>query len=123
MEIYYTKASTDKELQQILALQKRNSITAISKEEREKEGFVTVLHSFEILKQMNAICPHIIAKDDNEVVGYALSMDSSFGEDIPVLRPMFQELKSLKLENYLVMGQVCVGKNYTHVDCIKKEKV
>ena len=112
MEVYYTKASTDKELEEILALQKRNAIASISKEEREKEGFVTVTHCFEILKQMNDICPHIIAKYNGEVVGYALSMDPSFGEDIPVLAPMFQELKKLKLENYLVMGQVCVDKNY-----------
>ncbi len=112
MEIQYTKASTDKELNQILALQKRNSISILSNEEKAKEGFITVIHSFDILKKMNNVCPHIIAKYNDEVVGYALSMDSCFGEDIPVLAPMFTELKKLQLENYLVMGQVCVDKNH-----------
>ncbi|WP_281541526.1 GNAT family N-acetyltransferase [Maribacter aestuarii] len=112
MEIYYSIAATDEELKEILALQNRNMVTTISGEEREKEGFVTVMHSFDILKQMNSICPHIIAKANGKVVGYALSMHPNFGDDIPVLKPMFKELENLKIENYLVMGQVCLDKNY-----------
>jgi ribosomal protein S18 acetylase RimI-like enzyme len=112
MEIYYCTATTDEELKEILALQNRNMFTTISDEEREKEGFVTVMHSFDILKQMNSICPHIIAKDISKVVGYTLSMHPNFGDDIPVLKPMFKELESLKIKNYLVMGQVCVDKDY-----------
>ena len=112
MEIEFTKASTDQELHQILELQKKNAIATLSTEEKEREGFITVIHSFDILKQMNDICPHIIAKYNNEVVGYALSMDSCFGEDIPVLAPMFKEIKEQNIGNYLVMGRVCVDINH-----------
>ena len=42
----------------------------VSEEEQHKEGFLTVSDSFELLKNMNAVCPHMIAKD--KVVGYTL---------------------------------------------------
>lgn len=112
MEIKYAKASTDTELKQIITLQKKNAITSVSDKEKEKEGFVTVSHTLDVLKQMNAICPHIIAKYNGEVVGYALSMEIRFGEEIPVLNPMFSELKRMGIQNYLVMGQVCVDKGF-----------
>lgn len=112
MDISYIKASSDDELLQILALQKRNAITSLSKEETEKEGFITVSHSFDMLQRMNDNCPHIIAKYNDEVIGYVLSMNPCFAEDIPVLAPMFKELENLRLGKYLVMGQVCIDKNH-----------
>ena len=63
---------------------------------------------------MNAICPHIIAKHHDEVIGYALCMVKDFKAKIPVLIPMFNEMESiiLKNSNYVVMGQVCISKDY-----------
>ena len=112
--ITYCRASSDIELEQILKLQKRNLPSSISVQEKQIEGFVTVDHSFEILKQMNDFCPHVIAKYEDEVVGYTLCMHPKFANDIEVLRPMFEEIKTV-LSNkigFMVMGQVCVDKNY-----------
>lgn len=122
--IRYKKADTEKELKQILALQQQNLKGSISAKEGKDEGFVTVHHDFDLLLRMNNICPHIIAKDNDEVIGYALCMDPQFGDEIDVLKPMFDELKlhstSFKIEKFLVMGQVCIDKGYRRQGIFRK---
>ncbi|WP_298779241.1 GNAT family N-acetyltransferase [uncultured Polaribacter sp.] len=111
--ITYKKSSTKSELEQILKLQKINLYQNLSEKERVEQGFVTVEHSFEILKKMNDKCEHTIAICDNKVIGFALSMTLDFANDIPVLKPMFNEMSSIiSDENYIVMGQICIDKNY-----------
>jgi len=78
--ITYTRVRLKSELEQILALQKRNTKANLSAEEIRKEGFVTVAHSLALLEEMNTASPHIIAKDKDIVVGYALCMHSQFGD-------------------------------------------
>ncbi len=75
---------------------------------------MTVSHTFDILKAMNDACPHVVAKSDGMVIGYALCMHPKFADDIVVLRPMFDEVEALhpKVENYIAMGQICVAKAY-----------
>ena len=112
--VAYKRAKTDEELLQILTLQQSNFPSSISNEEKTKEGFVTVQHDFKILKSMNDKCQHIIATYDNEVIGYALSMVKEFQENIEVLKPMFVEIEKHKKNqsSYLVMGQICVDKEF-----------
>lgn len=112
--IYYKQASTQKELEQILRLQQKNLFKSLSANEKEKEGFLTVEHTMDILQEMNEECGHIIAVEHGNVVGYALCMHPKFADSIEVLRPMFIEInKTLKgKENYMVMGQICVAKPY-----------
>lgn len=112
MRIEYTPATTAEELVQIMSLQKMNLKSAISELEMAHEGFVTVSHDLELLKRMNDVCSHLLAKDRDKVVGYALSMDPSFNEEIPVLQPMFDELKKRNIHDFLVMGQICVTKTH-----------
>ena len=57
-EIVYRRAETNEELIQILALQTNNLAHRISEEDIKKEGFVTVHHDFELLKDMNDSCAH-----------------------------------------------------------------
>ena len=87
--ITYSRASTLEELEQILTLQKNNLPENLSHKEKIEQGFVTVKHSLEILKRMNDECAHTIAKNNNKVVGYALSMTNNFASEIEVLKPMF----------------------------------
>ena len=117
MNIIYSRAATDEELHQILKLQERNLRTVLSTKERLEEGFVTLKHSFEMLKKMNDACAHCIVKHEGEVVGYALSMLQDFKNDIPLLAPMFHEIDEVLQEkdlykNYIAMGQICVDKNF-----------
>ncbi|SNR17580.1 GNAT family N-acetyltransferase [Tenacibaculum jejuense] len=111
--ISFTQTSDTSELKQILALQQRNLPKQLTEEEKKTQGFVTVEHDIEILSKMHNLHPHIIAKDNNSVVGYALSMSTSFKNEIPVLIPMFNEIDKLDIHpNFIVMGQVCVDKAY-----------
>jgi ribosomal protein S18 acetylase RimI-like enzyme len=113
MKVQYTRASSKNELLQILELQKKNAITSVDKKEQENEGFVTLSHSYEILKQMNDACPHIIAKDGDLVVGYALVMLKEFRDKISILSAMFETATELLGDKkYLAMGQVCISKQY-----------
>lgn len=109
-------SDTEEELLGILKLQKANhaaSLTSIA------DGFVTVSHRLEDLEKMNAIAPHIIAKDGQKVVAYILAMTPECKEDIPVLKPMFEQFDQILYKGskvseyqYIVIGQVCVDKDY-----------
>ncbi len=112
--IYYKQASSEQELEQILSLQQENLFKSLSTENQEKEGFLTVEHSMEILKAMNDKCGHIIAVENGNVIGYALCMHPIFADSIEVLRPMFSEINKViqNANNYMVMGQICVTKSH-----------
>lgn len=119
MNITYTQAKTADELHQMLALQAANLPQNISVEEAKSQGFVTVQHDFELLETMNQPFSHIIAKDGDKVVGYALVMLRRFADKIPVLFSMFDMInkatfkgKSVNDSTYFTMGQVCIDKDY-----------
>lgn len=102
------------EIEQIVQLQQENLPDNLSLEEREKEGFVTVVHSLELLQAMNKKWSHTLALVNGKVVGYALSMHPDFGRDIEVLLPMFQQLEIIRpnTSKYMVMGQICIAKPF-----------
>ncbi|MFK7948533.1 MAG: N-acetyltransferase family protein [Saprospiraceae bacterium] len=125
--ITFTQAKTANDLHQILALQSANLPQNISKSELANEGFVTVQHSFELLKAMNTPYSHIIAKDGEEVIAYALVMLRDFADRIPVLFSMFEMInQSIYNDNlvhdstYFAMGQVCIDKAYRGKGIFKK---
>jgi hypothetical protein len=114
-----TQAASIADLQGILDLQQQNLPSNISAQEALEQGFVTVIHDIEILKSMNDVAAHTIAKDGEKVVGYCLSMLQQFRYKIPVLEPMFDMIddlqwrgKSFRNVPYFVMGQTCVAKGY-----------
>lgn len=119
MNICYTTSSTTEELLQILSLQQMNLKSAVSNEEMRQEGFLTVEHDLTLLKRMNDLCPHIIATDDEKVIGYALSMTEDFKDEISVLRPMFNELDTNHIQNFLTMGQICIAKTHRKMGVFK----
>jgi len=112
--IYFKPTSTNEELEQILTLQAQNLPTNLSVIEKKEQGFVTVQHTIDVLKKMHNVHPHIIAKQGEQVIGYVLSMSKVFKNDIPVLIPMFNEIdqSTIKEKPYILMGQVCIDKNY-----------
>lgn len=117
--ITYTTSQTPQDIQQILDLQLINLPQNISSIEAQEQGFVTVHHNYDLLSEMGKKFPHIIAKSNNQVIGYTLVMLPEFGDKIPVLLPLFQKINSLvykdeqlKIGNYFVMGQVCIHKDY-----------
>lgn len=118
-DINYTVASTDADLYGILKLQRANLPGSLTHEEALEQGFVTLQHNFALLKRMNIPYPHLIAKREDRVIGYALVMLPDLRAAIPALIPMFAQIDALeyagqKLRDarYVVMGQVCIAKDY-----------
>jgi len=115
--IKYQLTSTNEELEQIIALQQKNLPLHISTNEKNEQGFVTIQHTLALLTKMHTAHPHVIAKHNDTVVGYALCMLQEFRNEIPMLIPMFNLIDTaIKKQNedinYMVMGQVCVDKEY-----------
>ncbi len=117
--IKYTTAKTTADLNGILLLQNANHSTAVSKTEAMEQGFVTVKHNLTLLEKLNSPHPHIVAKNGERIVGYALVMLENWRTEIPVLISMFEEIDQIKYKGqilkearYFTMGQVCVGKDY-----------
>ena len=67
----------------------------ISTEQASSQGFVTVRHDTKLIQEMNNAELQIIAKDGEKVIAYALVMLKSFQDMIPVLKPMFNLLKTI----------------------------
>lgn len=117
--IELTFAETQKDIEEILALQQLNLKTNVSEEVKKDQGFLTVCHSEEQLEIMRSLTPQIIAKADGKVIAFALAMLPSMGKLIPDLQPMFDIVddidwkgKLIKDYKYYMMGQICVAAEF-----------
>jgi ribosomal protein S18 acetylase RimI-like enzyme len=122
-----TLAENRTHLQGILDLQALNLPANLSEQEIKEQGFVTVKHTLELLEKMNRIARHVIAVENDKVVGYVLSMDPSLNNEVPVLVPMFELLNNLQYNQqqlssskYIVCGQACVDKAYRNQGLLTK---
>ncbi len=114
--IRITLARKKTELKQIIELQKKNHLEAVSEHTAQDQGFVTAVHTYDVLEAMNSAAASVIAKDGTRVVGYALTMKREFANDVPALTELFERQDNaihhgqrLGDQQYLVMGQVCVA--------------
>ncbi len=110
-------ANSKSDLDGILSLQKANHVQSLSASEIQSQGFVTVNHSYEQLKNLNDIEKHVIAKAEDRIIGYVLAMTQRSRYDIPILLPMFDAFdkiiykgKKISEYHYIVVGQVCIDK-------------
>ena len=117
--LVYTTSQSLNDLEGIIELQRNNLAVNLAIDEISSQGFVTVVHHVDDLKKMNYIEQHVICKDGEKVVAYLLSMTVHSQNDIPVLIPMFDLFKkisfmdkSVAAYNYIVVGQVCIDKDY-----------
>src|SRR5260221_14692205 len=85
------------EPEQILDLQRANLARNLGPEEIAAQGFVTVEHTLDLLKQMHAHAPSIIARDEDRLAGYALVMPIECRSFLPILEPMFARLDRLRM--------------------------
>ena len=106
------------DLEGILSLQRENLSTLLSQEEKDEQGFVTVPHTLSQLETMHSIAPHVLAKENGQVVAYVLAMTLESRELVPLLTSLFDNFERLDLPgkkvtdyNPMVVGQVCVGKS------------
>ena len=114
-----TTVAGNTELEEILDLQKRNLQQNIDDVEMQTQGFVTMVHTLDVLQKMHALAPSVIAKNSDKVVGYALVMLRECRQLFPPLEPMFDNFDNLTYHDrplnhyrFYVMGQVCIDKQY-----------
>lgn len=107
------------ELEGIQELQKQNLRKHISSEEALVEGFLTAEYTLDFLERMHAIESSIIAKVGETVVGYALVSTKKIRQEHDLLNDLFNTIDvcayngmQLKTVNYVVVGQLCVAKDY-----------
>jgi L-amino acid N-acyltransferase YncA len=117
--IVFSTATSQNDLQGILELQRINLARNLTHDEIKSQGFVTVNHTFDQLSKLNDYEKHIIAKDNDKIIGYLLAMTQKSRSDIPILVAMFKVFnetsfndKTIADYNYIVVGQVCIDKSY-----------
>jgi hypothetical protein len=120
-------ANSQKDLEGILVLQSKNLAQNVAEEEKKEQGFVMVSHDLKDLQLFSKHAPQLILKKDEKVIGYLLAMSKTLRETVPMLKPMFEQIdqiryqgKSLNDSNYLIVGQVCVGKEFRGLGLIDK---
>jgi GNAT superfamily N-acetyltransferase len=103
----------------ILELQRANLRSTLSPTDISEQGFVTLVHTLEVLSAMHDLLPSVVAKSGDEVVGYALTMPVEARSLVPPLDPMFVELERAAWRGapfthrrFYVIGQVCVARAF-----------
>ena len=112
-------ASNLRELEEIAALSSANLRTIVSEAEKAEQGFITWEYSVQLLKDMHAISPSIIAKWNDHVVGYALVATHAMSGVHAEMNVMLNNLATLTYEGkpmndykYYMMGQICIAKEH-----------
>jgi|AntRauMFilla1563_2_1112583.scaffolds.fasta_scaffold01412_3 hypothetical protein len=120
-------ANSQKYLKGILVRQSKNLGQNVAEEEKKEQGFVMVSHDLKDLQLFSKHAPQLILKKDEKVIGYLLAMSKTLRETVPMLKPMFEQIdqiryqgKSLNDSSYLIVGQVCVGKEFRGLGLIDK---
>ena len=111
-------ADTDQEIEGILGLQQANLPSQLNPQEQIQEGFVTIRHTFELLKRMNQDGGHIIVKDHDQVKAYALYLHPAMMPKVEFLGETYKFLQAFEWNgkkaidhNFVFMGQICVDKS------------
>lgn len=122
-----TRVSSPSEIIDIRDLQALNLKQNITAEEAIEQGFLTASYTIEYLEEMNAASPSIIAKDGDKVVGYALVATKDIRKGHDLIEGLFDAIdaceyngKLLRDVNYVVVGQLCVAKEYRGQDLVQR---
>jgi len=117
--IQLKRAETLDELKSIKALQDANLRKNLSDEVAEQNGFLMAEYSIEFIKRMNDVEPHIIAVDQDKIVGYVLVSTHKTGTAHSLLLDLYNNIDQLNYNNielknasYVIVGQLCVAKSH-----------
>lgn len=117
--------STKDEMKGILALQKANLRKNITEEEAYAQGFLMAEYDLPFLETLHEKSPGIIAKDGDIVVGYSLVALPETARQHPLLADLVQNIErcvfhGTPVENYAIVAQLCVSKDYRGQDLVQK---
>ena len=126
-KVNVTRVSSPTEIIGIRDLQLLNLKQNITSEEAIDQGFLTAAYSIEYLLQMNSASPSIIAKYGDKVVGYALVATKDIRNGHDLVEGLFDAIdrceykgELLRDVNYVVVGQLCVAKEFRGQDLVQK---
>lgn len=127
MAVTITLVTNHDELVGIRDLQALNLRKNIDAATALSDGFLTAEYTLEYLQHMHDASPSIIAKDGDQVVGYALVATKAVREGHDLMADLFNVIdtkfyksKSLRDTNYVVVGQLCVAKEYRGQGLVKR---
>jgi len=120
------RVSSIAELEGIRQLQSDNLRQNITEDEAASQGFLTAAYSIDFLTEMHNVAPSIVAKYGDKVAGYALVTTKASRNGHDLLAGLFDSIdaceykgKLLKDVEYVVVGQLCVGKDYRGQDLVQ----
>ncbi len=113
------------ELEGVLALQQANLRKNITQEEAESQGFLMAEYDLPFLALLHQTSPGIIAKDGEKVVGYSLVALPETARHHDLLADLVENIErcqfeSKPIENYAIVAQLCVSKEYRGQDLVQK---
>lgn len=113
------RVTQEAQLGAIQALQSANLRRQMSDAEASEQGFLIAEYSLDFLRQMHACHPSIIALDGDQLAGYALVASRKVRSGHPLLEDLCRQIDDLSFRhrklgdaNYVVVGQLCVAKQY-----------
>lgn len=119
--------STAEQLMGIQELQQQNLRRNLTEKEAAEQGFLMAEYSIEFLQSMHAAAPSVIALFEGKVVGYSLVALKTIREEHPLLADLFNTIdqlnfqsKDLRESNYVVVGQLCVGKGFRGIGLVDR---
>lgn len=113
------------ELEGVLALQQANLRKNISEDEAESQGFLMAEYDLAFLELLHKTSPGIIAMEDEKVVGYSLVALPETARHHDLLADLVENIERCAfqgkpVENYAIVAQLCVSKNYRGQDLVQK---
>lgn len=126
MKTFTITTLKEKDILNLLSLQKENLKLNLDAETIESQGFVSFVYFPDDIKGMMQAEPQIIAMDGEEIVGYALTASLDYAQTVKLLQPLVEKSKTLTYNDthllsrsarsdslaYYIMGQVCVKAGY-----------
>jgi len=126
-KIDVTRVSSPSEIIGIRDLQALNLKHNITAEEAIDQGFLTAAFTLEYLEAMNATSPSFFEKDCEKVFGYGLVAKKEIRKGHDLVEGLFDAIDNseyngnlLRDVNYVVVGQLCVAKEYRGQDLVQK---
>jgi ribosomal protein S18 acetylase RimI-like enzyme len=117
--------TTEQEMEGVLALQQANLRKNITQEEAETQGFLMAEYDLVFLELLHKTSPGIIAKDGEKVVGYSLVALPETARHHDLLADLVENIERCTfqgkpVENYAIVAQLCVSKEYRGQDLVQK---
>ncbi len=114
------------EIDSLLELQRENLPINLDRQTIDSQGYVSFRYNPTIIQRMMADEPQIIARADNQVVGYALVSTIGATKTIEAAIPMLDMIAQLdykgkpcREQKYYLVGQVCVKAGYRGIGILE----